>query len=177
MPVPNPVRTRKTRRGPLHLPLPGLYMGALIASTALIVASPAAASAAASLTFGPPVLAGGAASLHGVSCTVVGDCTAVGGEGGGPQYLTETNGTWGPLNQLSSPSGRGSFFAVSCTDATDCTAVGFDNGALPSGAALYATETHGLWGPVTDLPGPLDSTLWGVSCTDATDCTAVGNTW
>ena len=59
--------------------------------------------------------------------------------------------------------------AVSCSDATDCTAVGED-----SVGAVYATETRGTWGPITDIPGVAANEINSVSCWDATDCTAVG---
>jgi hypothetical protein len=78
--------------------------------------------------------------------------------------------TLGPATEISAPGG-GYFNGVSCTDATDCTAVGGDDNGQP----IYATETAGVWGLVTEV-GILGGggSFNGVSCTDASDCTAVG---
>ena len=67
---------------------------------------------------------------------------------------------------------------MSCTDATDCTAVGFGGNTNPDGdqEPIYATESDGVWGAVTEVTGwsAPQAQFLGVSCTDATDCTAVG---
>jgi hypothetical protein len=121
-------------------------------------------------TWGTPTQLSGTGEFSGVSCTSATDCTAVGQAG---FVFTETDGTW---SSASGPSSTTSFAlsGVSCTDATDCTVVGQDANNQP----IYATETAGTWGPVTEitLPSSLGTSaeFSGVSCIDATDCTAVG---
>ena len=113
--------------------------------------------------------------FNSVTCTSATDCTAVGDDGSGPFYASESGGTWGPARGIADAGGGGMLYGVSCTDATDCTAVGGDNDGLS-----YATESSGIWGSVADIGGTSadgagNGGLYGVSCTSATDCTAVGN--
>jgi hypothetical protein len=71
-----------------------------------------------------------------VSCPSATNCTAVGRDG----YANETDGTWGPVTEISGFAGGS---GVSCTDAKDCTAVGavgYDGGADGSGEPIYATS-------------------------------------
>jgi hypothetical protein len=79
-------------------------------------------------------------------------------------------GVWGPATEVSAPGGGGYFYAVSCRGATTCTAVGADYDNQP----IYATESSGSWGPVTEIPAPGGGYFYGVSCRGATTCTAVG---
>jgi len=105
--------------------------------------------------------------LNDVSCSDANDCTAVGQEGSGRAIaITETGGTWGPLNVL---PGVGNLYGVSCTAPGDCTAVGMDGNA-----PTYEVQTAGSWGLETELPNDEYGVFKSVSCTDATDCTAVG---
>jgi Divergent InlB B-repeat domain len=118
-------------------------------------------------------------AFQGVSCTATGYCTAVGYDGGSaacaaiePIYVTETNGTWGPVQSVSVGNalagGCGELLkSVSCADATNCTAIG------PNGG--YATETNGIWSTIAEIPGAGGlGSFNGVSCTGPGDCTAVG---
>ncbi len=93
-----------------------------LASTALLGTSP-----------GPGQYNG----FQGVSCTGVGNCTAVGyGPGAQPIYAIEVGGNWGDaLVVTGSAGGKGYFHAVSCTGAI-CTAVGSDGGGQP----IYSTR-------------------------------------
>lgn len=76
-----------------------------------------------------------------------------------------------PVEVSGSGGGGGEFEAVSCPEAGDCTAVGTDNNSV----SMYATESGGVWGSVTELPEPgFLASLWGVSCAGVGDCTAVG---
>jgi hypothetical protein len=115
-------------------------------------------------------------TFTGVSCTGVGDCTAVGwGLHGSdlynqPLYATESGGTWSSTSAISTPSGLGQFFGVSCTGVGDCTAVGWSNGPI------YAAESGGTWGSTTEVSGSVGQTVFqSVSCTGVGDCTAVGD--
>ena len=111
---------------------------------------------------------GTAVVVTSLSCTRVGNCTAVGYEsGGGGQgpgvYLTQTDGTWSAPTTLSVPGspGSGPLYGVNCTDASDCTAVG---DAVPpysgtgSGCARVRDRVGGTWGTPTVLPGTPDGT-------------------
>jgi hypothetical protein len=146
--------------------------------------------ASAATTWGPPTqIAAPAAplsgSLAGVSCVDPTDCTGVGADDNGqPFFVTESGGVWGTATQLAWPTGSGSFSAISCPSIGNCTAVGAgeDDPAFTT-EPIYATETNGTWGPVTETPGGTSITglgeftdLSGVSCADALDCTAVGDT-
>jgi hypothetical protein len=135
---------------------------------------------------------GSAGEFTSVSCPSLGNCTAVGydysggfnqhggAEVGHPIYATETAGEWVVPNEITDAVGNpyitgddgDGFTSVSCSAATACTAVG---GGIAGGAAIYATESGGTWGPATFVNTPTTGGLFeGVSCTDATDCTAVG---
>ena len=67
---------------------------------------------------------------------------------------------------------RGIFFGVSCPGAGECTAVGLD-----ASQPTAATETGGVWGTGTEVPGSISggAEFSAVSCTGAGECTAVGN--
>ena len=125
-----------------------------------------------------------------VSCYAVGSCTAVGytysggydlhgGEPsiGYPLYEVETNGTWGPVRELTKVTGQatttvGGLFSVSCGSDASCVAVGAGQFGL---AALVATESNGVFAPATFVGTPTGSGYFdSVSCSTATDCTAVG---
>jgi hypothetical protein len=126
----------------------------------------------------------------GLSCSSASDCTAVGygyngqydnhglPEIGNPFYATETAGKWSAATEITSATGQGAktaagaaFNSVSCTSAMDCTAVG--GGSI---YAMYATESGGVWGPVTFVTTPTGAgDFTSVSCSSATDCTAVGD--
>ena len=150
--------------------------GVLISTAVLSVVSASVASA--SVTWGSVIgLRGGTydfqGQLYSVSCTALGDCTAV-GYNGWPIYATETGGLWGPVADAPGLIVGGSFQGVSCIAAGVCTAVGYDLGKQRQ--PIYATETGGVWGPVTEVPGSGggDGSFWGVSCTADGSCTAVG---
>jgi hypothetical protein len=147
-------------------------------------------AASATTTWGPPTqiaapTASLSGSLAGVSCVDPTDCTAVGADNNGqPFYVAESAGVWGSVTQLAWPSGTGSFSAISCSSNGNCSAVGAgENDPAFTTEPIYATETDGTWGPVTEIPGGTSITglgeftdLSGVSCAGALDCTAVGDT-
>jgi hypothetical protein len=102
--------------------------------------------------------------LFSVSCSDGLDCTAVGQSN---FYQTEIGGTWGlPVAVQLAGGGIYNFWGVSCIDAADCTAAGNN---------YYATETAGVWGPLTLFSGPVVNSFMGLSCTHGGDCTAVGS--
>ena len=133
------------------------------------------------LVFGPPT---SSEIFYGVaiSCTDRVDCTIVGGDTT-PQVQTETNGVWNtPVTLAVPPSTSSVTFGgylgqtVSCPTANNCTAVGDIIPNVGPEQAMFATETNGTWGAVTEIPGSPtgQGALTAVSCFDATDCTAVG---
>jgi hypothetical protein len=113
--------------------------------------------------------------LFSISCASVGNCTAVGSDSNEPMYVTETAGEWDAGTSLPAPGG-GTFYSVSCSSETDCAAVGStlsDDGA--NDQPIVATESAGLWGPVTVMHSREDGgSLVSVSCPSATECVAVG---
>jgi hypothetical protein len=125
-------------------------------------------------------LSAAGAGFTSVSCTSVGDCTAVGGNG--PMYASESGGTWGPATFLDAEKFVGYFNGVSCTSATDCTAVGDDEsydgtyGFYSPNQPIYATETAGTWGTPTEIaaPGGSIGSFSAISCNSSSECTAVG---
>ena len=131
---------------------------------------------------GGPVAGGGSSQI---SCSDALDCTAVGlsTSSSEPAVVTETDGTWGPVQALATVGGSGTgnqLSSVSCSDALDCTAVGSyypesDVTNVPQPAA--ATESNGVWGPLTGVSGPsLDdgASFTSVSCMSIGNCVAVG---
>ncbi|MFZ0664357.1 MAG: fibronectin type III domain-containing protein [Acidimicrobiales bacterium] len=127
------------------------------------------------------------AVLSQVSCTSPGNCVAVGDYavdfvGPMPMEATETNGTWGPMQELSQlPNGaeqEGYLDAVSCPSAGNCVASGFYlNGGLHI-APMVEEETSGSWTQPTQLNLPSNASSEGineigVSCATTANCTVV----
>ena len=163
----------------------GLLLTETSGSWATGVEAPAPANAAANpgISVGP------------VSCTSIGNCTAVGtyNDSSGNQgllLLTETSGTWAaqgvalPADATDLGAGLSS---LSCASAGNCTAVGsyhsVSSGDYPQG--LLLTETSGTWATAVEAPlpanaGPPPNTasqeggLDWVSCASAGNCTATG---
>ena len=144
--------------------------------------------AAATVSWGTPtqIPAPNGGQFTGVSCVDPTDCTAVGytnetsTSGPTPIAVTESNGIWGDLFLF---PGGGSLTesvlnSVSCTAPGDCTAVGDSGEDHGAGAhdPTYATETNGVWGPVTTFSGTVGdgSDMDDVSCAAVGSCVAVG---
>lgn len=130
-------------------------------------------------------------SLNDVSCTSVGNCSAVGTYNSGVGIfpgllLTETAGTWATGVEAVLPANARATYqapdlrSVSCGSAGNCSAVGsyFDTAGNQEG--LLLNETAGSWSPGVEAlpvdvgtPGALPG-LQSVSCASAGYCTAVG---
>ena len=137
---------------------------------------------------GPSSVGGG--TFTSVSCSDALDCTAVGytngnfslnGFGSQPIAVNETNGAWG--NVVLFPVGdllEAQWYSVSCTSALNCVAVGEwgERGTNGAGAFIpvYATETNGVWGSITEFSGTVESgsQMNSVSCPSPGNCVAVG---
>lgn len=113
---------------------------------------------------------GGSGGFSGVSCTTE-LCQAVGIDGNGNPFVDSLSLSTFTSTEVEVGTGGSGLTSVSCVDASDCTAVGQDAAGQP----MFATETAGQWGPLSELPSTSGSgTLTSVSCSDLTDCTAVG---
>src|SRR5262249_15589284 len=92
---------------------------------------------------------GGDAAINSVSCASAGNCTAGGSytssSGGRTRVLafviSETNGTWGTVQQVASAFKVSVINSVSCASSGNCTAAGY---APPQ--ALAVNEKNGTWG-------------------------------
>ena len=121
--------------------------------------------------------------LHGVSCSSVNACVAVGGysppSNRGDLGLAETwNGrTWAISASRNNPTSTGgSLQGVSCRSAATCVAVG--DSFTGSGSGGSAEDWNGgIWTikPVPNPGGATDVLLDSVSCGSARACVAVGN--
>jgi Bacterial Ig-like domain (group 3) len=115
---------------------------------------------------------GNQATAGSVSCATAGNCTAVGGVGGGAWAASETDGAWSTATGILATD----LVSVSCLAAGDCTAVGSE-----SVEAVEVQETDGVWGAVAELPGTTSLAGGGypdpvaVSCSSPGNCAATGN--
>ena len=153
--------------------------------------------AASELTLaGNPLVPGGAfMSLNGVSCTSIGNCTAVGNYSDNasslPIVATETGGVWGSASKLTVPPNANStgfingLLAVSCSRPGTCVAAGTYQMAASvlDLQPMVFVETGGTWGPAIPVTLPADAegppavqlaTLNDVTCTSPGNCVAVG---
>lgn len=121
--------------------------------------------------------------IYSISCTLPGDCAAVGGNGAESLVITETNGAWSAAHELSGVP-YPLVTSVSCTSPGNCSAGGtYQASVTPYGAttqAFVATETKGAWGPAVPVPGSValnvgdDATVTSISCAAPGDCSAGG---
>ena len=90
---------------------------------------------------------GPAGSLNGVSCISAGSCVAVGQDSNNqPVFVTDINGTWGPITEVNNIAAGGTFRSVSCTSPGNCVSVGVD--ADTTEQPIYSTLTTvatGYW--------------------------------
>jgi hypothetical protein len=129
-------------------------------------------------------------TVNAVSCSGTGDCTAVGNymsAAGNPVAfaITEQNWVWGPVQNLSMPTGAAaagdsSLAAVACTAIGDCTAVGWYTDGAGAVQGLLSTQSDGHWAPGVEAALPTapaaqpNVTLNSVSCTAPGTCAVVG---
>ena len=125
--------------------------------------------------------------MGGVSCTSVGNCTAIGSYTDSSGDLegfiwTETAGVWGtavevtpPANATSNPGVK--LESLSCPSAGNCAAVGEYRDSSGPSPGLILSETSGTWsiGVQAMMPaGARSSNLAQVQCASAGNCTAFG---
>jgi hypothetical protein len=135
----------------------------------------------------PPAAADPHVGIGSVSCSSVGNCTAVGGylppSGQQSVLFTETAGTWAAGVTAPLPAGESSDWvsvtSVSCTSAGSCAAVGWYRDSSGAFQGLLLSENSGIWaaGNKATLPANANGTnvdLGSVSCPSAGNCRAVG---
>ena len=161
-----------------------LVIGGLVAS--LAAATSALTVPTTNLASAIPIPAGVLTpSFQSISCTGVGECTAVGSYVMNRQLVgmaaSETHGVWAPALTLGTPDADSSTLSsVSCVTAGNCTAVGDDTTVQNYREPIAVTEIAGHWGVAIPLQLPTNSSqppfdlLRSVSCTTPKDCTAVG---
>jgi hypothetical protein len=128
--------------------------------------------------------------MGGVSCTSVGNCTAVGAytdsSGDTEGFIwTETAGAWGtavettlPANAASNPGVE--LESLSCPSAGNCTAVGEYTDSSSHYEGLILGETSGTWGAGAEaivpagVPSETNANLHEVQCPSAGNCTVFG---
>ncbi len=141
---------------------------------------------------------GGDSSVLSISCAAPGDCAAGGGYGdylGGYRpfgdreafLVSETNGYWGTAIEVPgiaklNSAGRAYVQSISCAAPGECTAAGIYEinggvyGNLSFDRAFLVTETNGVWGHATKVPGAaalMPATVGSVGV-DSISCAAVG---
>jgi hypothetical protein len=130
------------------------------------------------------------AVLKGISCTSVGNCTAVGtfedsSGNGQAMEATETSGAWEQAAEVTAPSNAATnpealLYSISCTSAGHCASVGSYLDSSGHLQAMEATDTGGTWAQAAEVTAPSNAgsnpnaVLKGISCASARECTAVG---
>jgi ferredoxin len=142
------------------------------------------------LVLAPAAPATGSSSLAAVSCTAIGDCTAIGwytDAAGAVQglLLTDSGGQWLPGVEAVLPTTPAAqpnvtLASVACSGPGTCAVVGEYDDARSSQQGLLLSQNDGSWtvGVQAPLPGNAlgtqATTLNSVACTGAGYCTAVG---
>jgi hypothetical protein len=128
----------------------------------------------------------GKAKINSVSCPAVGDCTAGGSYGDGPDHqqafiVSETGGTWGSAEEvpgtaaLDTGSPGAAVVSVSCPAAGDCTAGGYYSDSAGHEQAFVVSETGGIWGAAAEVPGSAALNAAGYAQINSVSCPAVGD--
>lgn len=128
-----------------------------------------------------------------IACPATGACVAVGGEQSGgdfgpgstpivefPYVVTESGARWGKIAFVAPPADadaatpRASFTSLWCSSPGNCVAVGPYATSTNTTRAMEISETNGVWGSTTALPGsegPVTAVYF--SCSSPGDCTAI----
>ena len=124
---------------------------------------------------------GGLATLIGMSCATVGNCSALGGytDGGGHIQgfvVDETSGTWGTASVIPGLStlGASSPNSISCSSAGNCGVGGAYTDASSHSQAFVANEVNGTWGSASELAGSGALNVGGVAAVTNISCKASG---
>ena len=129
------------------------------------------------------------ASIISVSCGSAGNCSAGGWytdhSGGTSAFVvTQTNGTWGPAQQVPGLAARNTqgaqILSVSCGSAGNCSAGGNYTDGSGGTQAFVVTQTNGSWRRAQQVPGLAarntgeNAWIGSVSCASAGNCSAGG---
>jgi hypothetical protein len=141
-------------------------------------------------TWGPIESLTGGGTIDFFTCLSLGNCTAGGILFDGavpemfhqPYVVTEKNGTWGGAHgipgvaDLSANSSIAGLGGVACPSAGNCSAVGsYDTVDQGGGTKIFvSTETGGVWGTATELPGLAPLGAGPLSCGAPGDCAMAG---
>jgi hypothetical protein len=124
-------------------------------------------------------------AISSLSCPSAGNCSAGGGFALFGQAFTvdETNGTWGPAQEIAGAHSPGEFAgieSVSCPSAGNCSAAGYyESRHYDRPDQLFAvSETNGVWGTASQLLAGRNTSQFArvesVSCPSAGNCSAIG---
>jgi hypothetical protein len=127
-------------------------------------------------------------SLTSVSCSSLGNCTAVGSFDETAMSITMTNGVWAPAVDVAINDGQGalaqggSFTSIACTAPSQCAAVGGYDVEDATGYRVVnfvASLADGTWTTYGEVgaaltPQGLTTSLVSVACSSAGNCAAVG---
>jgi hypothetical protein len=138
-----------------------------------------------------------ASTINAIACVPDGGCTAVGSRYPDPHETAETGmvvaesgGTWGKSRVVPAPvAGTWPYLYldwISCTAGGDCAAGGSlyngGNDGWQESISVLVTETKGVWGAATLVPGlpsassgqVMNNYIEGLACQSPGDCTAAG---
>lgn len=135
---------------------------------------------------GTPVLnAGGLGVSLSVSCPTAGNCTAGGFYSDTPTTIqafgvSETNGNWGtavviPGSSALNAGGAAGLVTVKCPSAGNCSASGFYTDASTHQQAFVVSQTGGVWGTATEIPGTAVLNAGGLALATSLSCSSLGN--
>ena len=135
---------------------------------------------------GTPVLnAGGLAAALSVTCPSGGNCTAVGFYSDTPTSVqafsvSETNGNWGtavviPGAAALNAGGAAGLVTVKCPSVGDCSAVGFYTDASTHQQTFVVSQSGGVWGTATEIPGTAALNAGGLAFANGLSCSSTGN--
>ena len=157
------------------------------AATEPVWSAPVVATFLSGVQYSPPI--GG---FDAVSCSSVGNCTAVGGftnsNGFGEAFtVTSTNGVWATARSVVFPSNmqnvnpESGLKYISCSGAGSCTAGGISKNPSGQDEAYLVSSSNGVWANAAPVTFPSNvqnvspvSRITAVTCTSAGNCTAAG---
>ncbi|HEY5265635.1 MAG TPA: hypothetical protein VIJ40_02360 [Acidimicrobiales bacterium] len=130
------------------------------------------------LSFANTADANGASLLTNVTCSSIGNCTAVGTDASGLMTASEISGVWGngqdiSMGNVSNRSGVVEWSKLVCSSAGNCTALGDSNGQNP----FVVSEVSGVWGTAKLLAVTEGRSMYAspsLSCTVSGTCRVVG---
>ena len=124
---------------------------------------------------------GTASTISSISCTGVGDCSAVGSSSTSlPFVVSEVQGAWGSATSVPGISLLGtiaSLSSISCAAPGDCSAGGYvGNSTIPQNPQpLLVDQASGSWGNALEIPGAAALNVDNIASATSVSCGAPGN--